>query len=323
MSPQCPSCGQETMFIPQYQQWYCPRCQRYPFQPAVPMFFTAQQYYVPPVQTPLPAQPPFAGPTVQSASLKINTSFMERQGTDRFISSSWVWVIVMFQMVFPVSAVLALYLILVDETVEITDTGILMIMIIAILLVSIALAISHAVVIYWLVERRDRHFWRDRRLMEGMIDYLGAISLNTHIDLNVERWTMNTLHLGSPNQDRSATLWALLVALIAIIPFIGIIFLVYSMMFLTKDVHEHDSQQRTLNAQFQQGLLKAGKISAPSQNWQPLPKRDTAAYIVLTILTLGLFLPYWWYVNIVDMNTHMKNQWEFENTLIAMLQAEG
>ena len=108
-----------------------------------------------------------------------------------------------------------------------------------------------------------------------------------------------------------------------IIAIIGIIFLMYSQAFLTKDAQEHDERQRAFNQQYMTGVAKAGKPGDAAFIWQPLPRRDVTIYVILTILTLGLFLPYWWYVNIVDMNTHMANQWNFENALIQRIQAEG
>lgn len=333
MSPQCSVCGQETVFIPQYQQWYCPRCQRYLLmQPSAPMYYPPMQYYGPQYYAPQappqaepqqPAQPPVTGPTHQTASHRIKASLSMRQSSDELISTKWVWAIMLFQIVFPLSAAIMLYAMLTDTSVTLTNMGFLLALILTVLLLSIGLAASHSYLIYRLIRRRDSHIGRDSILMEGMSEYLDAVSLKTRIDLNVERWTMTTIRLGNFGVPRSASLWAALTALIGVIPFVGIFFLIYSLMFLTKDVHEHDERQRALNAQFRQGLVKAGKASEPSPAWLPLPRRDAATYIILTILSVGLFLPYWWYVNIQDLNTHMKNQWAFEESLVKALQADG
>ena len=69
-------------------------------------------------------------------------------------------------------------------------------------------------------------------------------------------------------------------------------------------------------------MLKLGKLNSISYDWYPLPKRDTSIYIIMTIFTLGFALPYWWYVNIVDMNTHFNNQWRFESQVIRMIEEE-
>jgi hypothetical protein len=331
--PLCTICGQETLFIPQYQQWYCYRCQRYPYMQqaqAAPIYYPQQAYPQPYFPQPMPyvapmffQNPPAMAQTEIAAKARINASFMMRQSSDKIISTNWVWVILLFQVILPVSAVISIYAMIQGNGFDINAVGFLLAAILIVLLISIALAISHAILVHKLVQRRDEHFRRDAILRQGMEEYLAALSYGRQIDLNVERWTMNTLHIGATTNDRSAGLWAMLVGLIAIIPIIGIIFLFYSQYFLTKDVQEHDEKQRSFNQYFQAGLMKAGKITQPLIDWPPLPRRDTSAYVILTILTLGLFLPQWWYVNIQDMNTHLKNQTEFENILIKLLQTEG
>jgi hypothetical protein len=267
--------------------------------------------------------PPVMAPTEIAAKSKINSSLMMRQNSDKIISTNWVWVILLFQIIFPVSAIISIYVLAMGTDFNVSAVGFLVVAILIVLLVSIALAVSHAILIYKLVQRRDEHFRRDAILRQGMEEYLAAMSIGKQIDLNVERWTMNTLHISTASNERSAGLWALLVGLIAIIPMIGVIFLLYSQYFLTKDTQEHDEKQRTFNQYFQNGLMKGGKIKLPIVDWQALPKRDTSVYMIMTILTLGLFLPYWWYVNIQDMNAHLKNQMEFENRFMQILEMEG
>ncbi|MBA3044746.1 MAG: hypothetical protein KKH41_03435 [Candidatus Thermoplasmatota archaeon] len=335
MSPVCTACGQEVTYVQQYQQWYCHRCGIYPYLQQVAAPFPPQMAYPQPMffQPPSPTysqpfayqpySPPAVTPNPQLARAKIHGSFMMRQSTDEFIPTWWAWIILMFQVILPVFAVIAVLFLVQGTNLNISDVGFLFTIIMAVLLVSIALAISHAVLVHKLVRRRDEHFRRDVVLNDGLNEYLGAVALDTNIDLNVERWTMNTIRLSGYTPDRSPMLWAMLVSLIAIISFVGAIFLLYSQVFLTKDIHEHDEKQRALNYHFQQGMVKAGKMKQISHDWQPLPKRDIAAYVIMTVLTLGLFLPYWWYVNIVDMNTHMRNQWKFEDMLIENLRTEG
>ena len=232
--PQCTICGQETVFVPQYQQWFCHRCQMYPYLQQAPLYHNQQPAYPHqylfqhPMQYAAPMffqNPPAMAPTEVAAKARINSSFMMRQNSDKMISTNWVWVILLFQVILPVSAVISIYAIMQGTEFDINAVGFLLAVILIVLLVSIALAISHAILIYKLVQRRDMHFQRDAILRQGMEEYLAAVSASKQVDLNVERWTMNTLHLGTPSNERSAGLWAMLVGLIAIIPIIGIIFL--------------------------------------------------------------------------------------------------
>ena len=318
MSPQCTICGQEVVFIPQYQQWYCDRCRTYPYlQQAQAAAQNAN--YAHATQPGAFQQPPAVAPDTDQAMSRIRNSFMSRRNIDIIIPPSWAWIILIFQIFLPVSALIVVYIIGANTEFDLSSTRFLITTIMAVTLVAIGLAISHAILVFKLVQRRDMHFKRDIELKEGISEYLAGVSNSKRIEMNVERWTMNWLHLSAHNQERGATLWALLSGL----PVIGLLFLFYVQIFLTKDMQEHDEKQRAFNHQFLTGLLKAGNISEIAFKWQPLPKRDKVAYALLTALTLGMFFPYWWYVNIVDMNTHIKNQWDFEDALIEQLWKEG
>jgi hypothetical protein len=270
-----------------------------------------------------PPNPPFIAPDPAMAKRKIHSSFMQRQGTDKAISTHWTWLILLFQVIVPASAIISLYAVLTDASFDITNMGFLLLLFLAALLISIALAVTHAIVASKLVARRDGHFRRDAVMRDGMMDHMNATSYSTKIDLNVERWTLNTIHYSSQTSDRSPGLWAVMVALIGIIPIFGTLLLMYFNALMTKDVHEHDEKQRYFIDQFQRGMAKAGRPGDGASNWHPLPVRNISMYAVLSVLTLGFFLPYWWYVNIVDMNTHIANQWNFENELVKTIQAEG
>ncbi len=204
------------------------------------------------------------------------------------------------------------------------STWMLLIFILA-FLVQLALIITQAVLVYKLVKRRDEHFKRDALLRQGIIEYLDANSIAEQKDINVERWTMNTIDIycRSDEHERSPATWGVLVGVLAFIPLIGIIFLLYALYFLSKDPTAHEDRQIGFNQQLQISLMKLGKQPLNSIQWAPLPRRSTSVYVILSILTLGFFLPYWWYVVIRDMNDHLAKQWRFENELVEMLQRDG
>jgi hypothetical protein len=211
---------------------------------------------------------------------------------------------------------------LVLGTYDIGDPAMLA-LIILLVMAAMALVVLHGMLVHRLVARRDEHFKRDAILRLGMEEYLYALSLGSKVDLNVERWTMATISQGASDYERSPLTWAMLVSLIAVIPLIGVLLLLYCQAFLTRDLMDHEDRQRAHLHFFHQGLLKSGRANSPLIDWKPLPRRDVAVYIIMTALTLGFFLPYWWYVNITDMNEHFKAQRGFEDRLLAMLQADG
>lgn len=316
--PACTICGRDVEFIPQYQQWYCRSCGTYPY---LQQAYAPQPAYQQAAPQWSAGNPPVIAPTLASARSRMHSSIAMRAGSDARISSAWVAAIVALQIIFPVMAVAAVYW-LVLGTYEFDDP-LMLALIAAAVVMAMALVVLHGMLVYKLVARRDAHFRRDAILRVGMEEYLSALSLDKKVDVNVERWTMATISQGSADYERSPLTWAMLVSLIAIIPLVGVILLLYCQAFLTRDLQDHEDRQRAHLNLFHQGLLKTGRAGQPLYDWRPLPRRDIAAYVIMSILTVGFFLPYWWYVNIRDMNDHFTAQWGFEDSLLRMLQADG
>ena len=261
-------------------------------------------------------QPPL--PDAQVARSKVFGAMKMRDTTDKIVSTRWAIGILLMQVIVPI---ITIYLLIGGMNFNFSATA-NMLVILGIFLAAIAMVIVQSILIYKLVKRRDEHLRRDGFMRQGMIEYVGAMSIKEKKDINVERWTMNSMHYSIIETDRGAGIWALMVGLISIIPILGTIVLMYCLHYLTVDAQLHDKRQRDFNYQFQMSMYKLGKINSISYDWYPLPKRDTAIYIILTIFTLGFALPYWWYVNIVDMNTHFNNQWKFESEIIQMIKEE-
>ena len=322
MTQYCPKCGMQMTFYQQNQSWYCHTCRSYAAAPvyasapapqyATPMYTAPQQMYY-------AAPPPM--PNEHTARSKIYGAMRMRDTTDKIIPTSWAVAILLFQIIVPVLTMVMIYLLIIGVNLNLSAST-SMLMILSIFLAVIAMVIVQAALVYKLVRRRDEHFHRDGLMRQGMIEYLDAMSIKEKKDINVERWTMNSMHYSVTEVDRGPGIWALLVGLVAIIPIMGIFAMLYCLYFLTRDTQLHDQHQRDFNSQFQLGMLKLGKINTVSYDWYPLPKRDSSVYIIMTIFTLGFTLPYWWYVNIVDMNTHFKHQWQFENLIIKMIKEE-
>jgi hypothetical protein len=55
-------------------------------------------------------------------------------------------------------------------------------------------------------------------------------------------------------------------------------------------------------------------------SWKTLPERSFFIYLILTLLTCGLFLIYWYYVLIKDLNDHFGAQWQFEDQIAAQMK---
>ncbi|MCK5643476.1 MAG: hypothetical protein KAJ19_21880 [Gammaproteobacteria bacterium] len=293
-------------FYHQNQSWYCHRCRAY--SPA--QMHTAPQQMHHATTQPLPDE--------QVARSKVYGAMKMRDTTDEIVPTQWAIAILVLQIFVPIITV---YLLFWGINFNLSVSASIL-MVLGIFLTVVVMVIVQSILVFKLVKRRDEHFRRDGFMRQGMIEYLDAMSIKEKKDINVERWTMNSMHYSVIETDRGASIWALMVGLISIIPILGTFLLLYCLYFLTTDTHIHDKRQRDFNYQFQMSMYKLGKISSISYDWYPLPKRDTSIYIILTIFTLGFALPYWWYANIVDMNTHFNNQWQFESQIIRMIKEE-
>ncbi len=169
---------------------------------------------------------------------------------------------------------------------------------------------------YFLISRRNNHFARDVSVRQGLIEYLGQsfAAMGRSNEISTELATMNAIHgeANAEEREKSAVLWIVL----SIIT-LGIAGL-YVLYFLTKDPYKHDRRQQSFMQQVQQGFSKLGKpVVNPS--WNALPDRSYIVYLIVDIITLGLFGFYWYYVLIKDMNGHFKNQWQLEDSLLAVM----
>jgi Domain of unknown function (DUF4234) len=169
---------------------------------------------------------------------------------------------------------------------------------------------------YFLISRRNNHFARDVSVRQGLIEYLGQSfgAMGRSNEISTELATMNAIHgeANAEEREKSAVLWIIL----SIIT-LGIAGL-YVLYFLTKDPYKHDRRQQSFMQQVQQGFSKLGK-TVVNPSWNALPNRSYIVYLIVDIITLGLFGFYWYYVLIKDMNEHFKTQWQVEDNLLAVM----
>lgn len=132
--------------------------------------------------------------------------------------------------------------------------------------------------------------------------------------------------------ERDAVLFIVVygaLSLLGLIPLISTIFsiiaaiiLFYIFHFLNKDLHKHDVYDKALWGEVDSGLKKLGKSlkSLPISNIGRFPDRSTILYIVLSIVTLGLFMLYWVYTLTKDPNVHFKSHVEVEDEFLRIME---
>ncbi|MEM3641965.1 MAG: hypothetical protein QXH37_08610 [Candidatus Bathyarchaeia archaeon] len=143
---------------------------------------------------------------------------------------------------------------------------------------------------YLLIERRNKHFERQKDLEELVASYLK----DRGEDLKLEN---------SPLAERNSLAWTL--SLVLIFPIFVIAY------FLSKDLVLHEEKQRTLFG----SLLQEKSFEAPSINIKRC--------LFITVVTVGLGIVYWLYKIFNSYNRHFKKQWAIEDKAVELLEKEG
>jgi hypothetical protein len=180
-------------------------------------------------------------------------------------------------------------------------------------LISIyAVQIVNALAFYFLIDRRNRHFKRQQLLFDAVPKYLLALkSFASHESIG--RLAEVAADSMFEEQDRPAGLWAILS--IFATPVVGLI-VAYD---LTQDLRKHEERQSAYQHTLSSALEDAGVAHLPIASLNP-HKRDPIVYIVLTVITAGLFWIYWFYTLLKDYNEHFIDQAALEDQLLASLK---
>jgi hypothetical protein len=114
--------------------------------------------------------------------------------------------------------------------------------------------------------------------------------------------------------NRSAGLLAILAA---IIPFVDW----YVFHNLNKDFVAHSRDEKILLMYLNDGVKDYGVgMTRHPDEFKTVPNRSTFLYIVLSIVTLGIFELYWIYTLTVDPNEHFKSHGVFDEEIIRVFE---
>ncbi len=156
--------------------------------------------------------------------------------------------------------------------------------------------------LYGLMNRRNAHSAREEALFWKTLDDLKSRTSQGDMKtlLPLTSAEQNLVRLSETN-EHSAVLWALL----TMIPYAGWVFLTFSLAFVSHDFSKHEQLEgmimedldRVLRSQGAQGLpTRLGKISRP----------PVILYVVLSLVTLGIFPIVWLYLAIQDPRPHFE-----------------
>jgi len=169
---------------------------------------------------------------------------------------------------------------------------------------------------YRLVKRRNHHFRRQILLFEDIMATIRKTTAKKGIDAefdigSLDR-TLREIKAEETESEKSAMLWAILSPT-------GLAQL-YIWYFLMKDFSKHERREDTFWAEISKILNKAGiKLEVPART-NPLLERSFALYLILNIITAGLFGIYWLYTLLNDPNVHFRYHTKIEDQILLILE---
>ncbi len=192
-------------------------------------------------------------------------------------------------------------------------------LIILLVLLGIIAFIVYIILTYKLVKRRNTHFKRQMFLSEDIVTAVKTIAAKKGAEVeailaSVERTVREAK---AEETEKGAVLWAILTA----VPYIGVLAQWYVYYFLMKDFYKHERREDGFWEDLSRALDKIGITFSLPRRIEPTPDRSFVLYLILSIITAGLFGIYWLYVLLKDPNEHFKYHVQAEDQLLSTLES--
>jgi hypothetical protein len=175
---------------------------------------------------------------------------------------------------------------------------------------------------YILINRRNKHFARQSRFGEDLINYLKGVSARkktVDVQTGVSALERTARDAKYEEVEKSAGLWAIL----TIIPMVNVFAILYILYFLGTDYRRHEIRENGFVEDTNKVLEKLGIGGISERRLEPIPDRSFVLYLVLTVVTGGLFGIYWLYTLITDPNNHFKHHVKWEDNLVTNLEGKA
>jgi uncharacterized membrane protein YidH (DUF202 family) len=169
---------------------------------------------------------------------------------------------------------------------------------------------------YMLIRRRNQHFPRQQRYFSDLVTLLRGAGSRRGVNIDAMLVSMeNTIRQAQAEEtEKSAILWVVLM----LIPYVNIIAYLYIYYFLTSDFYKHERWEDGMLSDVERALSALGVTFAFRRN-ESIPSRNFVLYLVITIVTVGVFGLYWEYTLIKDPNNHFANHAVYEPQLVQLV----
>jgi len=164
-------------------------------------------------------------------------------------------------------------------------------------------------VLYKWLERRNDHLERVILFYKDVLDFLEEKG----VEEEARRAKRTLREMETESDDKPTVLWIVLTILFQPV-------ILYVFHFLTRDFYDHEKWENLLFDDIGDAVKAAGG-SFDFEGYNEVQDRNTVLYIVLTVITFGIFGLYWIYVITEDPNGHFRESKRVEEELIYSLES--
>ena len=173
-----------------------------------------------------------------------------------------------------------------------------------------------AYLVYSLVNVRNQHFAREQALL---VEGLGLVRSKAPRDdlgvlLPLDSAGQNLQILVHEEKEKSAVL----IGLLALIPYLGLLVLIFILAVLSRDLPEHEIREEMILDDLDRGMRELS-LTPMIRRSVFVSRRPVAGFVVASMLTLGVFSLIWLYLEISDVRPHFEYHARFETDLLLTL----
>ncbi len=202
-------------------------------------------------------------------------------------------------------------------------------LVIILVVVGLVAQILYAYLLYKLVNRRNKHFQRHGFLYDDLMTMVRELGAKKGVDVSLMLNNMDrtSKEVRFDETEKSAALWAIITFALGILSYVSLgitaialwIAVMYVYYFLMKDFYKHERREDMFLDDLNRSLMAVGVTINFPRRTLPIPDRSFILYLILSIITLGIFSIYWLYVLLTDPNGHFRQQALTEDTILAQV----
>jgi len=184
-----------------------------------------------------------------------------------------------------------------------------------ILLTFVTCGIYGLIAQFKLLNWRDKHFSRKATLFKDIVECIKEVANEKGklSAINQELLQLERLRDDEIFKPRNAVLWFIL-GLLGIPGF-------YSLYYLTTDYPAHEVKEYEAARLISDMLTKLGIAKNPIEYEKVMIQRSFITYLLLSLITVGIFAIYWMYILEEEPNKHFDSEKRWEHQILAVLRS--